>query len=789
MKHFHKLLFVIALFGGQLNAQWVSQPSGLTAGWYAQFLDAVDTNVVWALAADPANQSTPVQEFTKTIDGGNLWIANPINNAAGLSPAGIYGLNADTAWVAMFGLSAGSGSSNVDVSQLLNDACMANFNQLNLAQSFVPTQSVICGARIFLTTGTGPGNVTIDLYNNLPNAGGTMLATGTVAVTGSNQWAQVAWPSVTITPGNTYYLVFTSTNGGLCIAGSTANPYSGGMVFANNYDPFPTYDYTFETFTCAAPSTGGKILKTVDGGVNWTWQPSAVFAAPAGFPNMVYFWDANNGMCMGDPNGGYFEIYTTADGGTNWVRTAQANIPVNQTGEFGITSVFTANGDSTLWFGTNFGRIYKTTDRGLNWTVATTPYAGSYISDIAFRDANNGIATNGSPGIAVADAIRTTDGGATWTIVPANTAGIITKQLTYVPGTDSTYFLSSPQVGGGTAFSLNDANSWILADNLIHSDIEFVAPTTGWTGSNELNAPMFKWVGPITFSCATLLGPLEFVSSDSICAVDSVVYSIHVDFTGDPQNRLGFNVVFYDELYNQIGSQMVPDFIAAGFPNNFVPDAGQTTIGVLNFTVFFTLAPATELVHFAMQVFPTQCLDDTSNFLYNSVFSDVSTCATTLQIDYTLSLDMSPCQPTGAVNYTNSYSVNGGPPIPGEVFDCIGYTGIVNVMFFIDNGVCMKEISSSIDCTGVGVEELDASHVSVYPNPANDILHISTGEAARIREILITDITGRVVAQMQNLSDAVTDISVPLESLTTGTYMVRINTESGSMIVKRFVKL
>ncbi len=640
MKKLFTLLVLLTFCYGKSSAQWIPQPSDLTPGLFVQFLDAVDTNVVWGLASDPASQLTPVQEFTKTIDGGNLWIANPINNAAGLSPSGIFALNADTAWVAMFNGAAG----------------------------------------------------------------------------------------------------------------------------------------------------GGKILKTIDGGINWTWQPTAVFAAPSGFPNMVYFYDADNGICMGDPTGGYFEIYTTSDGGTNWIRTPQANIATQLAGEFGITSVYTTSGDSSMWFGTNLGRIYKTIDRGLNWTVASTPYNGFYIGDIAFRDANNGIATNGSAG-ALADAIRTTDGGATWTLIPANTAGILNKVLSYVPGTDSTYFLSSPQLGGGTAFTVDDANTWVLVDNLIHSDIEFVSPTTGWTGSNELGAPMFKWVGPIAVSCAQLLGPLEFVTADSICAGDSIVYSIHVDFTNDPQNRLGFNVIFYDEIYNQIGAQSLPDLVAAGFPNSFVPDVGQTTIGTFTFTVFFNVAPTNEIVHFALQVFPTQCADDTSNTLINSVFQNVINCAQVAVTGYIAQVDMSSCPLTGLVNYTYSYSVNSGPPIPGQVFDCIGYTGINNVIFFIDNGVCIREFSTTINCTGVGIEELDANAVSLHPNPAVDMLTIQTKQPQYFTDIRISDITGRTFIELTGEALEKTTISIPVHQLNAGTYLVRFTDTGGQILIKKFVKM
>lgn len=642
MKKIQLALILIFSTFTYLNAQWTAQPSGISPGLYVQFLDAVDTNVVWALAADPANQSTPVQEFTKTIDGGNLWIAGPINNAVGLSPSGIFGLNADTAWVVLF------------------------------------------------------------------------------------------------------------------------NGVSGG----------------------------GSILKTIDGGVNWTPQPTAAFAPPAGFPNIVHFFDANNGVSMGDPNGGYFEIYTTTDGGDNWVRTPQANIAAHLTGEFGITSVYTAHGDSTLWFGTNFGRIYKTTDRGLNWTVATTPYAGSFIGDIAFKDADNGIATNGSPGIAVADAIGTNDGGATWTILPGNTANILTKQLSNVPGTDSTYFLSSPQVGGGTAFTLNSGNSWILEDNLIHSDIDFVNATTGWTGSNELNAPMFKWDGPISISCVSLLGPLQFASSDSICAFDSVVYSIRVDRTNDPDMRIGFNAVFYDENMVQVGAQSVQDLVGAQFPNQFIPDPGTPDIGEFQFTIFFTLAPANEIVHFDIQVFPTQCSDDTSNFILNSVFQDVSTCAVAVNVGYTSTLDMTACPQTGLVTYTYSYSVNGGPPIPGDTFLCSSSNGLNNIIFYIDNGVCIKEVATQINCLGLGVSELQGNSFILYPNPVEDVLHLKLDQLSTGSVISILDLTGRIVYNRNVLVQNPGLIEIRVSELNAGTYFIQLQSEDKSTsVINKFVKL
>jgi len=164
---------------------------------------------------------------------------------------------------------------SMDIDQPSNTVCMANFSQTDVAQSFIAVSSTMCGAGIYLTSGSGSATVTLTLYNLLPNAGGVIMASGSVAVPGPGVWADVTWPPTAVTPGNTYYIVFTSTNGGICIGGSTSNPYSGGMVYANaGFGAFPSYDYTFHTFGCGGPvtyawSTGGttQTIPISSGGV------------------------------------------------------------------------------------------------------------------------------------------------------------------------------------------------------------------------------------------------------------------------------------------------------------------------------------------------------------------------------------------------------------------------------------------------------------------------------------------------------------------------------------------
>lgn len=144
----------------------------------------------------------------------------------------------------------------IDQNQPVIQVYMAQFMQTDLAQSFIPSANKICGAGLVVWNyGNNTGDITIMLYNNLPNAGGNLLASGTSGFSfGEDMWStwvDVSWPSVNITPGNTYYLVFTCTNPYVMLSGSIDNPYPYGMVYANpGYYPFPNFDYTFRTYSC-----------------------------------------------------------------------------------------------------------------------------------------------------------------------------------------------------------------------------------------------------------------------------------------------------------------------------------------------------------------------------------------------------------------------------------------------------------------------------------------------------------------------------------------------------------
>ena len=120
----------------------------------------------------------------------------------------------------------------IDVNQPLHNTCLARFDLDDLAQSFRPTVNICNGAGILLDPNSGnPGTIKIGLWDGLPNAGGSQLASGSALGT-PGVWIDVFWPDVTVVPGDQYFLVFTADSDaqGMCIAGDTSNPYLDGIA-------------------------------------------------------------------------------------------------------------------------------------------------------------------------------------------------------------------------------------------------------------------------------------------------------------------------------------------------------------------------------------------------------------------------------------------------------------------------------------------------------------------------------------------------------------------------------
>jgi len=243
------------------------------------------------------------------------------------------------------------------------------------------------------------------------------------------------------------------------------------------------------------------IWKTSDGGDTWVRQDTALFSGSGAFPNVVHFWNENDGWCQGDPVDGYFEMYTTTNGGDTWTRVPTENIPAPNSNEMGTVGYYDVL-DDTVWFGTqcstSAGRVFKSTDKGLTWTVADTPFPNSGWVDVRMKDAMNGLAMDKRS--AESYLAETSDGGETWTLVEP-TGAFYGYDIAYVPGTDDMWVSTGAASGAsGASFSVDGGHSWVDYPEVAGIqllDCDFIQGGIGWAGSfneDEFTGGMYKYI-------------------------------------------------------------------------------------------------------------------------------------------------------------------------------------------------------------------------------------------------------------------------------------------------------
>ncbi|MEO8759981.1 MAG: hypothetical protein ABI388_02845, partial [Bacteroidia bacterium] len=106
----------------------------------------------------------------------------------------------------------------------------------------------------------------------------------------------------------------------------------------------------------------GQLVKTTNGGSTWnSVLTGTMYSGALAFPDWVHFWDANNGIIFGDPDGNnatnkfdMFEIYRTHNGGTTWTQVDSSKMDAPLNADAGFSSSFAVY-KHFLWAGTYNG--------------------------------------------------------------------------------------------------------------------------------------------------------------------------------------------------------------------------------------------------------------------------------------------------------------------------------------------------------------------------------------------------------------------------------------------------
>ncbi len=162
------------------------------------------------------------------------------------------------------------------------------------------------------------------------------------------------------------------------------------------------------------------------------------------FYDSMAFWNANEGIAIGDPTDDCMSIIVTRDGGNNWTKISCDKLPEAAEGEAAFAasnSNIALVGDNT-WVATGGKKsnILFSPDRGHTWQLFETPIiqgietTGMYALD--FYDTKQGFAIGGDytkPEQNQANKIKTEDGGKTWRVVGAGAKPGYRSCVQYVP--------------------------------------------------------------------------------------------------------------------------------------------------------------------------------------------------------------------------------------------------------------------------------------------------------------------------------------------------------------------
>lgn len=198
------------------------------------------------------------------------------------------------------------------------------------------------------------------------------------------------------------------------------------------------------------------IYMTSNGGASWTRQTTA-YNNPASWPDIVHFYNANEGFTIGDPINNEYEIYRTTNGGNNWIPVPGANIPDPLADEYGINGYYSVVQD-TIWFGTNKGRVFCSVNKGLNWTVSVVPGMNEAFVHPVFRNGSHGLVMDELWG--TGKLYETFDGGITWNLINY-TGSVHHGDIAYIPGTPNTWVRSDFYGGGASSsYSFDGGHTW-----------------------------------------------------------------------------------------------------------------------------------------------------------------------------------------------------------------------------------------------------------------------------------------------------------------------------------------
>ena len=197
------------------------------------------------------------------------------------------------------------------------------------------------------------------------------------------------------------------------------------------------------------------------------------------FYDAMRFWDAKDGIAIGDPTEDCMSVIITRDGGKTWNKVSCDKLPKIMDGEAAFaasnSNIVTVGNNAWIATGGKTSRILFSDDKGKSWQIFETPMingeATTGIYSIDFYDENTGFAIGGDytkPEQTKANKMRTSDGGKTWQLVGDGAEPGYRSCVQYVPNGNGKELVAIGMQG--IDYSSDSGNTWKhLSDEGFHT--------------------------------------------------------------------------------------------------------------------------------------------------------------------------------------------------------------------------------------------------------------------------------------------------------------------------------
>ena len=254
------------------------------------------------------------------------------------------------------------------------------------------------------------------------------------------------------------------------------------------------------------------VAKTTDAGATWTAYSSGIedsFGVPAVFSLVI---DPTSRTLYGGTAFG--DVFRSTDGGVTW-QPRRTGLPTSpRDGVHGARAMaIDPIRPSTVYVGFETGGVYKTTDGGGSWTSANTGLDGYGVVALAVDPRNSDRVYAGS---LLGGLYRTTNGGASWTnvIAPASygRSSITVPEVAVDPFATDVVYAGTSTGGLGIFRSINGGETWTQFNDGLPFEPDFRGLAIAPSAPTMLYGGLFEegvYARTVVEPCA--------VADDSLC--------------------------------------------------------------------------------------------------------------------------------------------------------------------------------------------------------------------------------------------------------------------------------